>query len=220
MANLPWLKAKWLDTLKEAGLYPEGPRGDGFETLVAQYSGKHDDGPPRYYHTLDHIEACLRLREARFDVRFSNVDLALWFHDFYYDMPNSELNEVRSANTACALMCDYAPRPAAPLGMSGEVVDLFNLIMVTKTHSPRSRGESIVSDVDMSILGESPEVFALYEDQIQKEYSWVPPELYRQGRKEVLENFFNSKIYHTSEMGDYEERAKSNLREAILKLEG
>lgn len=74
----------------------------------------------------------------------------------------------------------------------------------------------MVVDVDLAILGSTPERFAEYEEQVRKEYEWVPEEIYAVKRKEILKSFAD-KIFWTKEMRNsiYQERLKDNLDVAL-----
>lgn len=71
-----------------------------FESLIARYS---ETG--RFYHTQDHVSACLRhldrcvecVEEPR------EVELALWFHDAIHN-PLSAANEKKSADWAALFL--------------------------------------------------------------------------------------------------------------------
>lgn len=192
-----------------------GAKGDGrkaFERLRAAYGEPH-----RAYHTAVHIGACLRLLDdaavARCAARLVEVEAALWFHDAVYDT-HAHDNEERSA-----VMMEEA------LGGAGVAPDVIARIgahvRATKAHVPDSPDGQLVIDVDLSILGESPEVFARFEDEVRREYGWVDEAAYVAGRSAVLRGFAaRPAIYGTSLFRDrYEARARANIAASLARLE-
>lgn len=175
--------------------------------------------PHRHYHTLEHIEHCLLdmdiilAAEEKFDPH--PVEMAIWFHDIVYDT-NSHSNEEDSATLARNALgilnvCDET--------FKNQVV---SLIMATKHSSgvPSSKEEAVLLDVDLAILGADPEEFDEYEKNIQKEYNWVPSEIYRQKRAEILESFLaRPRLFHTHSFHDVMDKvARDNLRRSIALL--
>ena len=180
-----------------------------YETLTRAYAEPH-----RHYHNQRHIADCL----AEFDAvrglakRAEAVELALWFHDVVYD-PKAADNEEQSA--AMAKRClEAAGQP--DLGrMVGE------LVMATKLHGGDAGPDAaLVVDVDLSILGQDESRFAEYESQIRAEYEWVPQEIFKTKRGEILRQFLGRKHIYSTEpfINQYERRARHNLEESIRKL--
>lgn len=181
-----------------------------FAELKERYSEPH-----RAYHTLDHISNCL----AQFDLvrhqaaRPDEVEFALWLHDVIYD-PHVSDNEEKSAQWAVDML-HQGTVPAAVIARVAE------LILITRhTTVPEDIDAQLVVDIDLSILGCVPDIFAVYEDQIRYEYNWVPDEVYRQERARILERFLaRPAIYLTPFFkGHYEVQARKNLKQSILKL--
>ena len=75
-------------------------------------------------------------------------------------------------------------------------------------------------DVDLSILGRESNVFWHYEENIRKEYAWVPEQLFRQKRTEILSGFLENQhiYYHQKYREMFEEKAWLNLKQAIARL--
>src|SRR5262249_34922147 len=75
-------------------------------------------------------------------------------------------------------------------------------------------------DMDLAILGASPETFADYEAAVRREYAWVPQSLWIVGRMKVLESFlerpaiFMSPQFRTS----HEAAARRNLTQSLTRL--
>ena len=138
------------------------------------------------------------------------IEMALWFHDAVYD-PKSSENEALSALMAVEAIGD------------GEMVrEVARLIMLTKTHEPGGGPDDAwIIDIDLAIFAQSPARVMEYERQIREEYTWVPEELYREKRAEVLTGFLNrERLYLTAWARErFEQWARENLRALIERLE-
>lgn len=179
-------------------------------TLVAHYSEPH-----RAYHNLTHIAEVL----GWFDVVADEVGwdapvdvyLAILFHDAIYDpaAPHGD-NETRSAKLA------------QRHGARGHTAEL---ILLTARHGKLSRAEidrdaAHFLDCDTAILGSAPDVFDAYDAAIAAEYSHVPPDAYRVGRRSFLDKMrvrpriFLSDFFHDR----LHAAARANLERAIARL--
>jgi predicted metal-dependent HD superfamily phosphohydrolase len=184
-----------------------GAAGEG-DALFAQLMTAYAE-PQRHYHTQQHLGECL---SAFDDVRAlaehpDEVELALWFHDAIYDVKGHE-NEQCSADWA-----RDALRAAGVLGESAQHV--HDLVMTTRhTAVPSGHDEQLLVDIDLSILGAERTRFDEYEQQIRKEYAYVPGFLFRRKRREILKGFLDRPaIYSTRHFHDaLEARARDNLR--------
>lgn len=169
--------------------------------------------PQRAYHTLQHLEECLCLLDDSACEQPALLEMALWFHDAVYD-PKADDNEERSADLAANALID--------LGASSASLErVRRLIMLTKTHQPSADAdEALLIDIDLAILGQSTERFDQYEAQIRFEYSWVPEEVYREKRAEVLCGFLNrDQIFVTEPMRQrFERSARDNLARVVTHL--
>lgn len=177
-----------------------------FNKLIAAYSEKQ-----RVYHTVQHLYECLVLLESiRADLNDANaVALALWFHDAVYD-PQAKDNELKSAE----LFEQYMAQDL-PVDIVGKIK---RWIVATQKHASTNELDlQFLLDIDLAILAASPARFADYEQQIQKEYAWVNPEIYSIKRKEVLAYFYQTEPLYQTEyfQQNFEQRAKENLREVI-----
>jgi predicted metal-dependent HD superfamily phosphohydrolase len=186
--------------------------GKVFDELVARYSEPH-----RKYHTLQHLAECLAHVEAvgHLAEQPGEVEIALWFHDGIYDTQGHD-NERQSADWARAVLEGHGAPPAT-------VQRVDELVMAT-CHSalPVSPDAKLLVDVDLSILGALPPRFAEYEEQIRQEYAFVPEELFRRKRGEILGAFLaRPAIYSTPYFqAALEARARDNLRLAIAGIAG
>jgi predicted metal-dependent HD superfamily phosphohydrolase len=86
--------------------------------------------------------------------------------------------------------------------------------------TPHEADAALLCDIDLSILGRSPEVFDLFERQIRREYAMVPEPMYRTRRSEVLRRFLSRPtIYRTAWFRRrYETRARANLERSLTQL--
>lgn len=180
------------------------------DRLVSAYSE-----PTRFYHTAEHIAACLsELEGIRELLQFPDaVEWALWLHDVVYN-PQASDNEEQSARVSEQIL--YAAQ--AELSFIERTTDL---ILATRHNgSPPDMDTCYLVDIDLTILGSSPVLFATYEENIRREYAWVPEMLYRTKRKEILASFLHrASIYRTDFFRSrYEQQARENLRWSIEQL--
>jgi len=201
------LRARFERAAVEAGALR--PSAATFDALVARYGEAH-----RHYHDLTHIAACLgwldRFRDAA--ERPDEVELALWFHDAIYD-PRAKDNELQSARLAREAL--------GALGVERGAVDrIARLVELTETHAPGSGDAALVIDVDLTILAAAPDDFVRFEEQIRSEYAHVPDELFRPGRRRVLQSFLSTPtIYQVPRIREeLETRARANLERRIAEL--
>ena len=164
--------------------------------------------PHRHYHTVRHLEECFsKLEELQSEaVHIGEIELALWFHDAVYDVKRHD-NEEKSAEWACSCL----RQAKAPVEITQHV---RSLISATRHHAPTMDIDTkILLDVDLSILGTSPERFQEYAQQIRDEYRHVPLPLFAHKRKVVLECFLKRpRIFNTGAFFErYESHARNNI---------
>jgi len=171
--------------------------------------------PQRHYHDLRHLRECLRRWTAwqHLAEHPGEVALALWYHDVVYQ-PRSGDNELHSAT--------WAVRAMAEAHLDSQAAERVHaLIMATCHDAPATTPDQrLLIDIDLAVLGASPERFAAYDDDVRQEYGWVPSELYRQKRREVLERFLQRpRLYETDAAFDeLEAQARHNLAAALSRL--
>lgn len=170
----------------------------------------------RAYHTVRHLDECLaEFDEVRRQVRRPDeVEAALWFHDAVYD-PHAADNEERSA--------DLADRLLAPAGVPTEhLAEIRRLVLATGHRGSRDPQDdaSVITDIDLAILGAEPARFDEYEADIRREYAFVPDDDFRRRRREILESFLaRPAIYATPSFRErFEAAARENLRRSIAGL--
>jgi predicted metal-dependent HD superfamily phosphohydrolase len=169
----------------------------------------------RHYHTLGHLEACLREFDAARDLAIhpGEVELALWFHDVVYRTWRSD-NEERSAALAAEVMSRRGAESAA-------IQRVASCILATRHRGREPNGDAaLVVDIDLSILGQPEETYQEFERNVRREYWWVPRRRYVAGRCAILESFLKrTSIYRYPEFQRrYEAAARLNLTSAIVRL--
>lgn len=205
-----------LDRRRWTGLWNRlGARGDGFSTLSALEAAYA--GPARTYHTAEHIRDCL----AQFDLsrhtarRPDEVEAAIWFHDAVY-LPGAADNEDRSARLSQTSLTDAG----APLDVARRIAEL---VLTTQHLAVAEEPDAaLLCDIDLSILGRTPETFDQFERRIRQEYAWVPERVYRSARAEILEGFLRRRsIYQTAFFRQRNEvQARANLERGLKELGG
>jgi predicted metal-dependent HD superfamily phosphohydrolase len=91
-------------------------------------------------------------------------------------------------------------------------------ILATKSHHQSSDTDTnFFTDADLSVLGQSWEIYSTYFKNVRKEYSIYPDLLYNPGRKKVLNHFLAmDRIFKTEFFYDkFEIQAKKNLRKEL-----
>jgi predicted metal-dependent HD superfamily phosphohydrolase len=197
---------RWTELLIAAGVRQDPKQT--FHGIESRYSEAH-----RAYHNARHIDECLQeFDQSRGEARNPPpLELAIWFHDAIYD-PRANDNEEQSARFATECLKDASNDLARTVS---------NLIITTKSHVAGDLQDApLLIDIDLSILGKSAERFAQFEAGIRDEYAWVPTDLYRLKRTEILEGFLKrERIYITESFRQrYEDGARHNLSKLIAEL--
>ncbi|MEO1128866.1 MAG: N-methyl-D-aspartate receptor NMDAR2C subunit [Planctomycetota bacterium] len=165
---------RWDALCARVGAFQSSHEADlTFEMLATMYTN-----PPRIYHDLAHIAWCLE----RFDEvqgladHTDAVEFALWLHDcvFIAERPD---NEARSADAAGMIAGLLGCAPAF-------VQEVRGLILATRHDQTRSGASdaALVSDVDLSILGGTPEEYDAYRAAIRAEFDFASDDAFNQGR--------------------------------------
>lgn len=191
----------WLPIAQRTGVVGDAA---GWHARLAKAYGE----PQRAYHTLQHLEECLGvLDEVKVFIQKPDlIEMALWFHDAVYD-PKSGDNEALSAAMA-----------VEALAGSETAHEVARLIMLTKSHEPgEGPDDAWIIDIDLAIFAQPVSRVLEYERQNREEYAWVPEEVYREKRAEILCGFLaREPIYRTPWARErLEARAKENLRKLI-----
>lgn len=194
-----------------AGLGIESAPDQVFNELLARYREAH-----RAYHRREHLEECLVLLDEVWSQCHhpEEVAIALWFHDAIYEPRRSD-NEAASAK--------WLAKVGDAMGVEAQSIERMHAFVMATRHaaSVEQTDAQILVDIDLSILGASPERFDAYEAQIRREYRWVPSVIYRAKRADVLKGFLGrSAVYATPLFQDrFEERARANIARSLSALE-
>jgi predicted metal-dependent HD superfamily phosphohydrolase len=184
-----------------------GATGDGQalrDALLARYRE-----PQRHYHTQQHLGECLAAFEQTQALaqRPHEVEMALWFHDAIYEVR-------RSDNEQCS--ADWARESLLQAGVEADAAARVHALIMMTLHSamPVQADEQLLVDIDLSILGAARARFDEYEQQIRREYAFVPGFLFRRKRRAILQGFLQrERIYSTAYFHDVlEARALANLQ--------
>lgn len=197
------LEDQWSALLAHFGV-PPSLVVRSFAEITGRYQARG-----RYYHNLAHLRYSLgRFQKVKTQAREPRlVQLAIWFHDLGF-RPFGRANDSRSALSAIEWLGRF--------GIENPAVDrVCRLIEVTRDHQPGAldRDAQIISDVDLAILGGSPEEYDWYRSGVRREYRLVPAWIYRRVRRASLARMLGrERIYYTEVMHDQrEEPARANL---------
>jgi predicted metal-dependent HD superfamily phosphohydrolase len=202
------LSTAWLRCFHDLG--GSRPPPCTWEELQARYSEPH-----RAYHTLQHLKECFAwFEQTRSLARHpGDVAFALFYHDAVYDS-HAHDNEARSAELAEDVLGEYVRGDAEPQR-------IVALIMATKHDAvPADNDAQLLVDIDLSILAAAPGRFDEYERQVRKEYDWVAPDAFREGRRRVLQQFVERPAIYSLPL--FRERleatARHNLERSLAEL--
>lgn len=188
-----------------------------FENLRSLYATPCAFRVPRAYHTLAHIEHCLRFLD---DVRphlthADSAEFALWCHDVVY-IPGDTANETMSAILAVAATETF--------GLTGSFLQVGQHVLAT-THSGRPDivDTQYVVDIDMSVLGSDEERYAHYAQAIRAEFAVVTDEAWRVGRSEflrkMLERAGKNELFYTPHFAPLHAVAIANMERELRGFE-
>jgi predicted metal-dependent HD superfamily phosphohydrolase len=144
--------------------------------LVGSWSEPH-----RRYHGVAHLRDVLSgVTELAGHAEDADaVRLAAWFHDAVYaGLPDDEERSARRAE-----------HELSALGVAPHLVDeVARLVRMTVTHDPApgDRNGEALSDADLSTLALPAERYRQNTEDIRAEYTHIPDEAFRKGRRQVL----------------------------------
>lgn len=198
------MRERWAQLCQRVGAFKSADEADlTYETLRTLYAN-----PPRAYHHLGHIEACLTMfdRVRRLIDHKDAVEFAIWLHDSVYIAERPD-NEARSA--------DAAGMVAGLLGCTPDFVETVRrLIAVTRHNTTPARGdESVISDIDLSILGAEPVEYEEYRRAIRQEFAFASDDQFILGRTAFLERMLDRRTIFATPFfqQEYEWRARDNM---------
>ena len=190
-------------------LWPVGER------LLARYQE-----PTRHYHGPGHILALLSHLDNFVGVvrNHDAVEIAIWFHDAIYDPTASgDQNERHSAHLFHRELGDVLRGQ-----LSSDTVETLILATRHEDTRPASSDESLIRDLDLSVLAEPSARYLTYTEDISREYSHLDETTFREGRTQFIKKFLSRKqIYKTRHFRKlWEDQARENLVEELDSLTG
>lgn len=196
------IRSNWLQLCEDWSV-PMATAEACWQPIEAAYTA-----PDRHYHNLDHLQGMIfhfHLYEDLLEEPES-VLFSIFYHDLVYDVARPD-NEAQSA----ALAAEVLPW----LGRSqADIERCQQFILATQAHAPTEDVDTqYLLDFDLAILGADPIRYEAYTRQIRAEYARFPDEIYRPGRRQVLQRFLaRPTIFQTPEFQDqYEAEARENL---------
>jgi predicted metal-dependent HD superfamily phosphohydrolase len=174
--------------------------------------------PHRAYHGQSHIDAmlCGLDRETAHVTQHAAAELAVWYHDAIYD-PAATDNEGRSATLLRREMAGLAD--AAVIDAAGLMIlaTADHLVPSDLPDALRHDVETIL-DLDMAVLGATPDEYDAYESGIAAEYTPVHgADAFRRGRAGFLQGLLGRpRLFHTDRFHAALDRpARENLQRAL-----
>ena len=202
---------------------------DTFLNLVTGFTNDHElannlwleiftkySEPKRHYHTITHLENLItELKEVKTNIQDWQTTLfAVFYHDVVYKA-SSSTNEEDSAKLAKQRLTEISYP-------TDRISKCIEMIMATKNHKDSNDNEiNYFTDADLAILGQNPEDYYEYTENIRKEYSIYPDFIYNSGRKKVLQHLLQmDRIYKTEYFYNrYEKQARINGNSELEALE-
>ncbi|MBC8143649.1 MAG: hypothetical protein H7Y38_19635 [Armatimonadetes bacterium] len=142
--------------------------------------------PPRFYHTVTHIEAVVAcVWEWTHGEPSAPLLAAALYHDAVYDARRTD-NEALSATFCRDEWASVGANPA-------DIAEAERLILATAHGSaaPQTPDETLLLDADLYVLGGSPGEYADYVHGVRAEYAHVPEPAWVAGRGRVLTTFLS-----------------------------
>lgn len=166
----------------------------------------------RHFHNLSHIEQILDALQP-FQSKAEDWDTLLFsvfYHDAVYDVVEyvtDNRNEDKSAELAEKALTSI-PYPLEKIERCKQH------ILATKKHRVSTDNDTnLLTDADLSILGQPWRVYDAYRKNIRKEYGIFPDPIFHAGRLKVLQQFLQmERLYKTEGFyRQYEGAAEKNL---------
>lgn len=199
----------WKDTLLQLLQHLKVANADA---MIEEYRAAYSQ-PHRKYHNLEHINHLLTALKAVPQPSAALLTAAM-YHFFVYD-PLKEDNEEKSA--------EYLRNKLKAAGVSQQFIDSVTAIMLAPANSAdlafASKDAQYLSDIDMSIFGDSPHVYQRYAELVRDEYSSLSDfNWYHQRVRFLLYLLKSVQIFHTDEFKQLEKHARSNIANEVLSI--
>jgi predicted metal-dependent HD superfamily phosphohydrolase len=189
------------------------------ENKVLALKSRYDE-PWRHYHNFEHpLEMFAILLDNRSVVQnLGAVAWAVMYHDAIYD-PTAQhgRNEELSAQLAEHELSGV---------VDSRVLDVTaHYIRETVGHTADANDSDLdlFMDIDLAILGSSPDRYKRYATDVRREYAHVADNIYAAGRTQVLRSLaggaLGGQIYRTEKLASVcQTQAKKNTEEEINSL--
>jgi predicted metal-dependent HD superfamily phosphohydrolase len=177
-------------------------------------------GANRHFHNLLHLEHMLNeLQPLQSRVEdWPTLLFSICYHDVVYDVIEHMVADDKEERSAA-----FAERHLQQIGYPQEKIDACKAqIMATQKHTKTNNYDTnLLIDADLSILGQSWRTYAAYKNNIREEYSIYLDNIYKAGRRKVLEHFLRMEpLFKTAHFHKrYEGSAKENIRKELALLE-
>lgn len=175
------------------------------QTLWSEIHDAHSQ-KSRHYHNLTHLENMF-LELSAIENQITDLD-SLYFSIFYHDIVYQVTRKDNEHQSALVFQKRISPTNFK------HIDKVMAYIEATKLHAPSNDPDlNFLLDIDLSILGQPPEIFNEYCNQIRKEYHIFPDLLYKPGRKKVLQHFLDQERIFISDYfyEKYEKQARRNI---------
>lgn len=161
--------------------------------------------PGRYYHNVAHVcEVLQTLKELNRLTPATRA--AAWFHDAIY-LPGAADNEAKSAELLEKALKRHLDE--------GHLANARQMILATARHDREENSSPELQaflDADLAILASAPAEYLFYSMAIRKEFSAFADDVYRTGRKRILESFLaRERIFSALAPALWERKARENL---------
>lgn len=203
---------RWLSSL------PSAWKQDCAEPLFAAAYQCYQS-PGRVYHAWSHVVDCVEKLRSFPCESGRRVFLSLLFHDAVY-VPGNSRNEDESAELAARMIRQHSSIGEIERG------EISRFILATKHHrlppGERDLDLQVTIDIDMSILGASPEAYRAYAEGVRREYcpAVTSKALFIAGRADFLSKVLaQPQIFHTPEaVARWEDAARRNIADELHAL--
>lgn len=166
--------------------------------------------PHRHYHDVRHLTQCLEALDTLGGATRPTL-VAAWFHDAVYEGAPSD--EERSAL--------FAEQRLGALLSPDEVSTIAALVRMTMQHRPDGAQAALLSDADLSILGQVRGRYLVYLRDVRLDYAHLTNGQWRDGRQKVVRALLDTeRLFHTDKGHHLWERAaRANLGAELIRLQ-
>ncbi len=182
--------------------------------------------PHRAYHSIAHLYQGWRELEAFIAEAGPEAEafttenyrlllMAWWMHDLVQE-PFEGKNEARSLDRGRVLLGEQLHQADASL-LQELVVTATQHLQAPEPQHPLAR---LLHDLDLSILGQKPELYQRYKEGVAQEYSAMDSTVYQAGRAHVLRQLLDKEPLFATDYfrNKYEAAARANIQVELTEL--